>query len=142
MVGTRVKIQLAFVVVFLLGFAAGALSLAAYLRRMEAGRPAVWTGRFDRERFVKQLSEAVGLRPEQMGVLNGVLDEVREEFISLRKRLNPQFEEVRKRARTRIRSILDAEQQTRFDAFAKRWEEARQSEEQARSRPRNQERAP
>lgn len=133
MVGTRVKIQLAFVVIFVLGFAAGALSLAAYVRRMEAGRPAIWTGRFDRERFVKQLSEAVGLRQEQMGALNAVLEEAREEFVSLRRRLNPQFEEVRKRVRNQIRGILDAEQQGRFDAFAKRWEEARRSEEQSPS---------
>jgi len=142
MVGTRVKIQLAFVVIFVLGFAAGALSLAAYVRRMEPARPAVWTGRFDRERFVKQLSETVGLRQEQMGALNAVLDEAREEFVSLRRRLNPQFEEVRKRVRNQIRGILDAEQQSRFDAFAKRWEEARQEEERARSRPTGQERTP
>ena len=38
MVGTRVKVQFAFLLVFLLGFAAGALSLTVYHRRIEAGR--------------------------------------------------------------------------------------------------------
>ncbi len=131
MVETRVKVRLAFLIIFILGFAAGALSFSMYYRRTETGRSSGWTGRFDRERYVKQMMEAVGLRPEQMGALNAILDETREGFLALRKRLNPQFDEIRQRARHRIRGILNPEQQGRFDLFLKRWDEERQSEEQA-----------
>ena len=142
MVATRIKIQLAFLIIFLLGFAAGALSLMGYYRRVETVRRSALTGRFDRERYVKQLTEAVGLLPEQKGRLDAILDETREEFLALKKRLEPQFDELRERARTRIRSILNPEQQARFEAFVKRWDEERRLEEHAASGPKAQERKP
>ncbi|HLC21418.1 MAG TPA: hypothetical protein VJM10_04840 [Candidatus Methylomirabilis sp.] len=142
MVETRVKVLLAFLTIFLLGFAVGAMSLTVYHRRLETGRQSTWTGRFDRERYVKQMTEAVGIRPEQMAALNGVLDETRKEFLALRKQLNPQFDEIRRRARNRIRGILSPEQQARFELFVKRWDEERRAEEQAAIGPKAQERKP
>ena len=73
------------------------------------------------------------LQPDQMGALNAALDETREEFLALRRRLQPQFGEVKQRARQRIRSILNTDQQPRFEAFVKRWDEERRSEEAAAS---------
>jgi len=133
MIETRAKVGFAFLVVFLLGGAAGALSWSAYLHRVDPARPAVWTGRFNRERYVRELTEAVRIQPEHMGALNAALDETREEFLALRRRLQPQFEDVRQRARQRVRSILNAEQQPRFEAFVKRWDEERRAEEAAAS---------
>ena len=131
MVETRVKVRLAFVSIFILGIAAGALGMCVYYRGIDPDRPSGWTGRFDRERYVKQMTEAVGLQPEQMGALNAILDETREGFLALRARLRPQFDEVRQRARVRIRGILNADQQGRFEAFLNRWDEERRAEEQA-----------
>ena len=142
MVETRVKVQLACVTIFLLGVAAGALGLTVYHRWVEAGHPSGWTGRFDRERYVKQMTEAVGLHPDQMGALNAILDETREEFLALRNRLHPQFDVVRQRARQRIRGILNPEQQARFEAFLTRWDEERRVEEQAASGPKAGEKKP
>ena len=142
MVGTRVKVQIAFFAIFLLGFVAGGLSLKVYTQRTERGRQSGWTGKFDRERYVKQMMEAVGLLPEQMGALNTILDETGEQFMFLRTRLAPQYEEVRQRARNRIRGILHADQQGRFDLFLKRWDEERRSEEQAASKRKAEERKP
>jgi hypothetical protein len=142
MVETRMKVLLAFLAIFVLGFAAGALSLTAYNRRVEAGRQSTRAGKFDRERYVKQMTEAVGIRPQQIGALNAILDETREEFLALRRRLDPQFEEIRQRARNRIRGILDAEQQARFNQFVKRWDEERRAEEQAATRQKVQDRKP
>ena len=131
MVETRAKAQLAIAIVFLLGVAAGALGLTISSRWNDAGRPFGWIGKFDRERYVKQMTEAVGLRSEQMGPLDAILDETREEFLALRRRLWPQFDEVRQRARQRIRGILSAEQQARFESFLTRWDEERRAEEEA-----------
>ena len=142
MIETRAKVGLAFLVVFLLGVAAGALSWSAYLHRVDPVRQAVWTGKFNRERYVRELTDAVRLQPDQMGALNSALDETREEFLALRRRLQPQFEEVRQRARQRVRSILNAEQQPRFEAFVKRWDEERRSEEAAVSQSKSSERKP
>ena len=142
MMETRVKVQLVCVMIFLLGVAAGSLGLTAYSRWVEAGRPSGWSGRFDRERYVKQLTEAVGLQREQMGALNAILDETREEFLALRSRLHPQFDEVRQRARQRIRGILNPEQQARFEAFLTRWDEERRAEEQSASGPKTSEKKP
>jgi hypothetical protein len=142
MVETRVKAQLAIVTVFLLGVAAGALGLTMYSRWIDAGRPPGWTGKFDRERYVKRMTEAVGLNPEQMGPLDAILDETREEFLAMRKRLSPQIDEVRQRARDRVRGILNADQQPRFEAFLRRWDEERRAEDQAASAPKVGERKP
>lgn len=142
MVETRVKVQLAFVIIFLLGFAAGALSLRAFHLQADPARQAIWTGKFNRERYVKELTEAVRLEPEQMGALNAVLDETREDFLALRRRLQPQFEEVRQRARQRIRGVLNAEQQPRFEAFVKQWDEERRAEEAAASQSKASDRRP
>ena len=131
MVETLVKVRLAFVSIFILGIAAGALGASVYYRWVEPGRPSGWAGKFDRERYVKQMTEAVGLQPEQMGALSAILDETREGFLALRERLRPQFDEIRQRARVRIRGILNADQQGRFEAFLKRWDEERRAEEQA-----------
>ena len=142
MMETRAKVRLVCVIIFLLGVAAGALSLMAYSHWNEAGRPSGWTGRFDRERYVKQMTEAVGLQPEQMGALNTILDETREEFLALRSRLHPQFDEVRQRARQRIRGVLTPEQQARFETFLIRWDEERRAEEQGPSGPKTSEKKP
>ncbi|MDE2179633.1 MAG: hypothetical protein KGJ40_02145 [candidate division NC10 bacterium] len=133
MMETRTKVGFAFLTIFLLGFAAGALSLSAYLRRVDPTRQPIWTIKFNRERYVGELREAVGFRPEQMSALNAILDETREEFLILRRRLQPQFEEVRARSRQRIRGILTADQQPRFEAFLKQWDEERRVEEAAAS---------
>ena len=135
MIEPRTKVGFAFLIVFLLGFAAGALSLSAYRHRVDPARQAIWAGKFNRERYVQELTEAVRLQPEQMGAFNAALDETRDEFLALRKRLQPQFEEVRQRARQRIRGVLNADQQPRFEAFLKRWDEERRAEEQAVSQP-------
>ncbi len=75
--GTRVKVQFAFLAIFLLGVAAGALSLMVYYRRIETGHQSAWTGKFDRERYVKQMTEAVRLRSDQMSQLEAILDDTR-----------------------------------------------------------------
>ncbi len=142
MIETRAKVGLAFLVVFLLGVAAGALSLSAYLHRVDPPRQAIWNGKVNRERYTRELTEAVQLQPEQTGTLNAALDETREEFLTLRRRLQPQFEEVKQRARQRIRSVLNAEQQSRFEAFVKRWDEERRAEEAAVSQSKSSERNP
>ncbi len=129
MLGTRVKVQLAVLVIFILGFAAGALSVMTYYRRVESARQG--SGRFNRERYVEAMTEAVGLKPEQPQGLNAILDDAREEFFALRRRLRPQVSELRQRARSRIRQLLNPEQQARFEAFLQRWDEERRAEEQA-----------
>lgn len=140
MMQMRAKVGFAFLAVFLLGVAAGALGLSAYQRQVDPVRQAMWIGKFDRERYVRELRETVELRPEQMGALNAILDETREEFLALGKRLRPQFDEVRQQARRRIREILDVDQQPRFDTFIKQWDERRQAEIQAASQPASSER--
>jgi flagellar biosynthesis chaperone FliJ len=142
MIETRAKVGIAFLVVFLLGVAAGALGWSAYSRQGNMLQQKIWTGKFNRERYVRELTEAVQLQPDQMGAFNAALDETRDEFMALRRRLQPQFEEVRQQARQRIRSILNADQQPRFESFLKRWDEERRAEEQAASQPQASDRKP
>jgi hypothetical protein len=131
MMETRAKVRLAFAVTFLLGVLAGALGLFAYARWGEMPQPSGWTRGFDRDRYVRQLREAVGLRPDQMRELDVILDEARDEFLAVRRRLRPEFDALRQRARQRIRGILTGEQHQRFEEFIGRWDEERLARERA-----------
>lgn len=129
MSSSRAKAALAFLGVFLLGAVIGGLGVSLYESRTRAAR---WSW-FDPQDYARLLTREVGLRPEQTEKLVRILDEARGEFGRLRETVRPQFREIRDRTRRRIRELLDPEQQAKFEALVKRWDEAR--ERQRTSKP-------
>ncbi len=117
----RVKGALLLLLAFLLGTATGALGFALY--RSHAG----WWGppqdatRF-REVVIRRLTRELDLRPEQQQQVEAILREAGDQFTRLREEMRPRFLEIRNRTRDRIRTLLDADQQTRFQAFMDRWD--------------------
>jgi Spy/CpxP family protein refolding chaperone len=85
-----------------------------------------WQGRFDRERYVGRLTEALQLQEGQRQQLERILDDAREEFGGLRQSIAPQAQQIKERTRARIRQMLTPDQQQRFEAFVKEWEAERQ----------------
>jgi hypothetical protein len=117
----RVKGALLLLLVFLLGTAAGALGLSLY--RSHAGW---WGPSRDPERFreivLRRLTRELDLRPEQQVQVQVILHEAGDQFTRLREEIRPRFREIRNRTRDRIRTLLDADQQTRFQALMDRWD--------------------
>jgi len=65
----------------------------------------------------EKIRNDLNLNAEQSKEVQKVLDETAGEFRTLRSELRPRYEELRLKARGRMRAILMAEQQQKFDAL-------------------------
>jgi len=83
------------------------------------------------QRFEKMRSE-LNLTDEQTKAVSAILDEARNEYRALRGELRPRFEEPRLKARTRIRALLNSEQQQKFDAIVAHQDAQREGEQKKR----------
>jgi Spy/CpxP family protein refolding chaperone len=130
---TRLKIWLVIVGVFLLGGVTGASLDSLYrLRASGDARHERGGGRRGGDVFEKMKSD-LNLTEQQGTEIRAIIDQSREEYRALRNEVSPRYDEVRSRARTRIRALLNPEQQQRFDAeIAER--DARRSEGRKRDR--------
>ncbi|MBI4390257.1 MAG: hypothetical protein HY575_00050 [candidate division NC10 bacterium] len=122
----RLKVPGVLVAVYVLGIATGALGFTLYRTYSAPPSPARWQGRFDRERYVDRLTQALQLQEGQRQQLDRILDDARDEFGKLRQTIHPQAQEIKQQARARIREMLSPDQQRRFEAFVEEWEAERQ----------------
>lgn len=111
--------------VFALGLATGALGLRLYERSYGATAERRW-GHFDRERYVSRLTTDLQLTADQREKLDRILDETRAEFVQFRETIRPQVQEIKTRARGRIREMLTPDQQQRFEVFLEEWDADKQ----------------
>jgi Spy/CpxP family protein refolding chaperone len=111
-------VRAAALVIFLLGFAAGALAPSAYRAWTRDG-----DGRRDR---IERMSDELKLTPEQKERVRQIFGETRTRLEALRKESEPRFAEIRRDADERIKQVLTPEQ----------WEQFRKSREEGRGRGR------
>ena len=108
-------VRAAALVIFLLGFAAGALAPAAYR---------AWVREGSRRGGFEKMSEDLKLTPEQQEQVKQIFGETRNRLEALRKESEPRFEEIRRDADERLKQVLTPEQ----------WEQFRKSREEGRGR--------
>ena len=112
---SRLKTWLVLVAVFLLGAVTGVGLSGVYRSKANASfREA--RGR-DRQAMFERIRNDLNLNAEQSKEMQKVLDETSGEFRTLRSELRPRYEELRLKARGRMRAILTAEQQQKFDSL-------------------------
>lgn len=111
--------------VFALGVATGALGLRLY-EQASGGLADGRGGRFDRARYVSRLTKDLRLTADQGRQLDRILDDTRADFMKVRETIQPQIQEIKERARGRIREMLNPDQQERFEAFLKEWDAEKQ----------------
>ena len=123
---TKLKIWLVLIAVFVLGSVTGAALTGLYSSRARSNR-------HDRERSVterfEKMRQELSLTEQQATSVRSILDETRNEYRALRQELRPRFEEPRLKARTRIRALLNGEQQQKFDVMVAQ-QDAEHNEEQ------------
>jgi len=111
----RVKGTLVLVLAFVLGAVTGGVALSLY--QMQSGW--WWHSRGDGARFqqylLRRLTRELDLRAEQRDRVESILRESGAEFARLREDIRPRFREIRTHTRERIREVLDAEQQQKFE---------------------------
>jgi Spy/CpxP family protein refolding chaperone len=104
----RWQLRVAAVVIFVLGFAAGALALNAY-RAWPRG-----SGQVSREDRFAQMSERLKFNDAQKTQVQQILGDTREQLQALRKESEPRVKEIRERADERLQKVLTPEQWQQF----------------------------
>jgi len=124
---TTLKVWLVLVVVFILGAITGGAftggAIAGFFRGMShADRN---TPRDKMEKLRRDLN----LTDDQVKSVGAILDETKNDYKALRTELKPRFEEPRLKARAKIRALLSAEQQQKFDAMVAQQDAQRDGEQ-------------
>ena len=109
------KTWLVLVAVFLLGAVTG-VGLSGVYRSKADSSFREGRGRNHQAMF-ERIRNDLGLNAEQSKEMQKVLDETAGEFRTLRGELRPRYEELRLKARGRMRAILSADQQQKFDSL-------------------------
>ena len=127
------KARLIVVSVFVIGFAAGALSLNLYQRLNPSSKKDGPRG--GAEFLIKRMNEEVGLASDQQDKIKKILDETGEKYRALRKELDPsikpfesRFNAVREESRDRIRALLTPEQLPKYEEMVQKHDKMREQE--------------
>jgi len=126
---TRTEAALLVFVVFLLGALVGGLGYHLWGERVWGHQgPIGHMGPPSREQIVSDLNHELQLTPDQQKQLGSIIDETRAQVRALYTPLDAQHEQIRQQGRARIRAILTAEQQPKFDAFMQKIDEQRKKD--------------
>jgi Spy/CpxP family protein refolding chaperone len=109
---TKWKVRVAAAVIFVLGFAAGILTINVYRAWAQRNAPT-------REGKFEQMAKELQLSPEQKTKVKQIFDDTREQLRGLRKESEPKVAEIRKQADERIQQTLSAEQWQKFQQLRK-----------------------
>src|SRR5262245_46556307 len=95
------------VLVFLLGFVAGALALNVY-RHARGGRPQDQRPRFE------QTLDKLGLNDDQKNQARQIFSDTRDKLQALRKEQEPKVADIRREADEKLQKIMSADQWQQF----------------------------
>jgi Spy/CpxP family protein refolding chaperone len=115
------QVRIAVVVIFVVGFVAGALALNIY--RGQQWSPSRALGRDGFEQMLDKLN----LSAEQRTQVDAIFDDARTELTQVRTESAPKFREVRERTDERLRAVLTPDQ----------WEQFQQMTNESRERRRH-----
>jgi hypothetical protein len=127
------KARFIVVSVFVIGFAAGALSLNLYERLNGSSKKEGPRG--GAEFLIKRMSEEVGLASDQQEQIKKILDETGEKYREIRKDMDPaiknfepRFNAVRQESRDRIRALLTPEQLPKYEEMVQKHDKMREQD--------------
>jgi flagellar basal body-associated protein FliL len=113
--------------VFLLGAAIGGMAGYVFAHQKyavtNAAAPATDAAR--RAQKVRELTNLANLTPDQSQQVDAVIADIQLQMKSIRKTVEPQFDEAREKGRERIRAILNTEQKPKFEEFIRKLDEER-----------------
>jgi len=103
------QVRVAALVIFLLGFAAGALALNGYERWSRSRAETSRQNRFD------QMLDSLQLTADQKTQVHQILGDTREQLQALRKESEPRVSEIRRQTDERLQKILTPDQWQQFE---------------------------
>jgi Spy/CpxP family protein refolding chaperone len=102
------QVRVAAIVIFVLGFAAGALALNAYKKWHRAG------GDESRRAGFESMLDSLQLTAEQKTQVHQILGDTRQQLQALRKESEPRVGEIRRQADEKLQKVLTPQQWTQF----------------------------
>jgi len=119
------RAYLYFALIFVFGVVVGAAGNYYYVWR--AG---LVHRTFNRDRAIAHLKSNLHLTDDQVSQIRQILGEWDKQYSDLQKQVEPQFSALHEQTRDRIRRILSPEQLQKFNAIARRNDEARKHRSQ------------
>lgn len=113
--GAPLKTWLVLVAVFILGCITGVGLSGVY--RSKANASFRDSRSHDRQAMFERIRNDLNLNAEQSEQIQKVLEETTSDFRALRGELRPRYQEMRLKARSRMRAVLTTEQQQKFDSL-------------------------
>lgn len=130
---SRSKARIIVVSVFVIGFAAGALSLNLYQQMTSS--PNRGGPRGSAEFLIRRMTDEIGLKSDQQEQIKKILDETGEKYREIRKEMDPaiknfepRFNAVRQDSRDRIRALLTPEQLPKYEEMVAKHDKMREQE--------------
>lgn len=102
------QVRLAALLIFVVGFVAGALALNGYKRWGRTDAQQTREARFER------MLDRLNLNADQKTQVHQILNDSRGQLQTLRKESEPRFEEIRRQADERLQKVLTPEQWQQF----------------------------
>jgi uncharacterized membrane protein len=131
---SRNKARLLVLSVFLIGAAAGALSMNLYLRSGAPERPN--PGRRSPGEVVSKMSDRLNLTSDQRERVGAILKEtfgqydlIKQDVDPCFQQVKPRFDTVRQASREKIRAVLSEEQLPKFEQMVREQDAERESRE-------------
>jgi uncharacterized membrane protein len=115
---TRLKIWLVVVGVFLLGGITGASLDSLYRLKTRGADAQGKQGRRGTDEALERMKRDLNLDERQTTEIKAILEQTGSDYRALRSEVRPRYDAIRQNARTRIRALLNAEQQKLFDVKA------------------------
>ena len=128
------KARLFVVAVFIIGVAAGALSMNLYLKP---------TSREQRRRpdMLSKMSEELGLTADQKSRIDAIIKETFGQYNKIKddaepcfKEIKPRFDAVREAGREKMRAVLSEEQLPKFEQMVRQQDARREKDRENRNR--------
>lgn len=143
---SRKKASLIVLAIFVIGFAAGALSMNLYERfnsnkNSEKGHGP--RGGNPAERVLRDMSDKLSLTPDQQTQIKAILDETFGKYDEIRRQMDedpevkkymPRFDETRSQGREKMRAVLKPEQLPEYEKMVKELDEQRRQRQQREKR--------
>lgn len=121
------QVRVAALVIFVLGFAAGALSLNLYRKYRSTDATSSVDGPGLRGRRLERMLDRLNLGTQKRAQIEEIMRETRSQLVEIRKDSRPQVMEVRKRSRERMQQVLTPDQWQQLQEMMKKNKERRQT---------------
>jgi hypothetical protein len=131
---SQTKARLIVITVFVIGFAAGALSLNLYQRLTSSSNKE--PDPHDRAGlYLKKMNDKMKLTSDQQSKIRDILDNTGKRYSEIRQKIQPcvkdfvpQFDAVRQQGRDEIRTVLSENQLPKFEQMVEEQDRLRQEE--------------